>query len=162
MQLLLLPQLRAIQYYHYNQLGFIMYKLCKYILQWNPSIRTPDISLNQDTMHGPSYIDRYMYRTTPETRTPPLIRTFWAGPRVSGIEEFHCTMLLFQGLKYPVHAVYFLLDNCLSYQISAGRRLLQLGRGDVIWIHWRRTPTPLGPQLHVVAKLGLLLVTPMQ
>ena len=32
-------------------------------VQWNPSIRTPlkcnevDISLNQDTMHGPSYTE---------------------------------------------------------------------------------------------------------
>ena len=44
-----------------------------------------DISFNQDTMHGPSYIEQFA-----EMRTPPLIITFSAVPRVSAIERFHC------------------------------------------------------------------------
>ena len=38
-----------------------------------------------------SQTHRDVYKTTPEMRTPPLIRTLEAVPRVSGIEEFHCT-----------------------------------------------------------------------
>ena len=33
-----------------------------------------------------------MCKTTPETRTPPLIRTLLAVPTVSRIEEFHCLL----------------------------------------------------------------------
>ena len=51
-----------------------------------------DISLDQDTMHGPSYIDMCT-KSIPKMRTSPLIRTLYAVPRVSGIEGFHCTAM---------------------------------------------------------------------
>ena len=35
-------------------------------------------------MHGPSYIEIEEYKTTPEMRTPPLIRTLKTVPRVVG------------------------------------------------------------------------------
>ena len=44
-------------------------------------------------MHGPSYIHTEVYNTTPEMRTPPLIRILKAVSRVSGIEKFHCIII---------------------------------------------------------------------
>ena len=35
-----------------------------------------------------------MYKMTPEMRTPPVIRTLQAVPRVSAIEGFHCILVL--------------------------------------------------------------------
>ena len=55
---------------------------------WNPSMRTPLKSGHQ----GWSQPQREVYKTTPETRTPPLIRILKTVPRVSGIEGFHCTI----------------------------------------------------------------------
>ena len=38
--------------------------------------------------HERSQLHRTVYKTTPEMRTPPLVRTLEAVPRVSGIEGF--------------------------------------------------------------------------
>ena len=53
---------------------------------------TPEMSTSyymQDTVIGPTYIDMCT-QMTPQMRTPPLIRTLQAVPRVSAIEGFHC------------------------------------------------------------------------
>ena len=46
--------------------------------------------IHKDTICGPSYIYRDVYKSSPKMRTPPLIRTLEAVPRVSRIEGFHC------------------------------------------------------------------------
>ena len=49
-------------------------------------------------MIGPTYMYMYIHvemctKMTPEMRTPPVIRTLQAVPRVSAIEGFHCNNL---------------------------------------------------------------------
>jgi hypothetical protein len=57
-------------------------------MRTSPLIRTP-------SMAPAAY---RVYKTPPENlmRTPPLIRTLRAGPRVSGIEGFHCIVKVYQ------------------------------------------------------------------
>ena len=43
-----------------------------------------------EPLYKDAQLHRKVFKITPEMRTPPLIRTLQALPRVSVIERFHC------------------------------------------------------------------------